>query len=123
MGDGEHGRLVRDIDLLTTGNRWRDLRLDATTGRLLRDRADHGDSDDARILRSARPVAATAAARALKKVPGTVRSIELDDGAADRPVWKVVIRRASGAVRGVHIAARGARLVTGHDAGDDHGRD
>ncbi|MBB5935790.1 PepSY domain-containing protein [Streptomyces zagrosensis] len=80
--DADDGaRAVWDVDLYGKDGRWHDLTLDANTARVLHQHVAH--EDDAAALKDglqrAKVSAAEAADDALRTVPGTVTSAELDD--------------------------------------------
>ncbi|MDL4772773.1 PepSY domain-containing protein [Actinomadura xylanilytica] len=110
--DDEKGRTVWEADVLTADGTWREVTLDANDGKVISNevpRPDKGDeksdgkgaekgdakSDDgdakeaaaeAEALKAAKTTAAQAAGLALEKTPGTVTSVEFDDGS-----WEVEV--------------------------------
>lgn len=118
---------VWEIDLLADRGGWRDVTVDARSGKVLSDRADDDDDDDDRseraALRKAKVTAIEAAGAALKRAPGTVTSVEFDDDDG-KAVWEVEITGQEGNERELIVNAKTAKVsFDDDDDGDDDGDD
>ncbi|MFE6777187.1 PepSY domain-containing protein [Streptomyces sp. NPDC057702] len=129
--DADDGARARwEVEILGSDGRWYELSLDGDTGAVLRQDRDDQDDDAAplgKAVREAGTSATEAAASALRRVPGTVTSVELDADA--RPSWEVeILGRGDGTAdrdREVHVDPRsGAATERGDtDRGDDRDDD
>ncbi|MCG3040891.1 PepSY domain-containing protein [Streptomyces fenghuangensis] len=92
------------------------------------DRGDD-DRDELRTLRGAEVTLQEAVAAALKAVPGTAESAELEDDDSDRPVWEVDVLGEDGTWHEVSVDADSADVLErsaesdDRDGDDDRGAD
>ncbi|WP_067462391.1 PepSY domain-containing protein [Actinomadura macra] len=115
--DDEGGRAVWEIDLLARDGTWRDVTVDAGSGRVAAGRADHdgdegddrGDPATAAALRAAKITASSAAGTALRTVPGTVTSVDFGQRQG-KPVWEVDVTDAAGTEHEIVLDAGTAEL-------------
>ncbi|MFI0355898.1 PepSY domain-containing protein [Actinomadura sp. 9N407] len=119
--DDDNGKAAWEADVLT-GNTWRDVVVDATTGKATvrtdKDDDDQDDRDDAKALNAAKIDATQAARTALQTAKGTVTSVELDDGDA----WQVEVTGTDGKERELDVNATSGK-VTANTVDDDSGDD
>ncbi|MGY1453152.1 PepSY domain-containing protein [Streptomyces sp. SS8] len=91
------------------------------------DDRDDDDRDESRTLRGAGVTLQEAVAAALKAVPGTAESAELEDDDSDRPVWEVDVLGEDGTWHEVSVDADSAdvleRSAGSDDRDDDKGDD
>ncbi|MFJ5288088.1 PepSY domain-containing protein [Streptomyces sp. NPDC088348] len=112
----DHGRW--EVDLYGKDRVWHEIHLDRRTAEVIASRPDGGDQDD----RKGAPVTAVhAAAAALGAVPGTVTSVELDNGR-----WEAEVTAHNGSRHGVYIDLSTGKVTSQHldrhqhdDDGDD----
>ncbi|WP_371790713.1 PepSY domain-containing protein [Streptomyces sp. NBC_01471] len=112
----DHGRW--EVDLYGKDRVWHEIHLDRRTAEVIASRPDGGDQDD----RKGAPVTAVhAAAAALGAVPGTVTSVELDNGR-----WEAEVTAHNGSRHGVYIDLNTGKVTSQHldrhqhdDDGDD----
>ncbi|WP_101255665.1 PepSY domain-containing protein [Streptomyces barkulensis] len=84
------------------------------------------DRDESRTLRGAEVTLREAVAAALKAVPGTAESAELEDDDGDRPVWEVEVLGEDGTWHEVAVDAGSADVLergAGSDGRDDDADD
>jgi uncharacterized membrane protein YkoI len=100
--------------------------VDATTGKVTADRAADKDADDrdddasdATGLRGAKTDAAGAVQAALKTAPGTVTSVEFEDGR----YWQVEVAGADGRERELGVDAASGKVTAGAAGTGDDGRE
>lgn len=117
---------VWEVEILADNGRWRDLKVDAGSGKVLSDRADDDDDDDdAAALRKAKLTASDAAEAALKAAPGTVTAVEFDEDDG-RLVWEVEVKGEDGNERELEVNASSGKVAfddDDDDDGDDDDRD
>lgn len=112
---------VWEVEILADNGRWRDLKVDAGSGKVLSDRADDDDDDDdAAALRKAKLTASDAAEAALKAAPGTVTAVEFDEDDG-RLVWEVEVKGEDGNERELEVNASSGKVAFDDD--DDDGDD
>ncbi|WP_328319681.1 PepSY domain-containing protein [Streptomyces sp. NBC_00388] len=110
-----------EVDLYGKDGAWHELRLDRQSGRVVSSRQDRGDQDD----RKGAPVTAVRAASAARAtIPGTVTSVELDNGR-----WESDVTARDGSRHEVRIDLNTGRVTSDHlhrhqheddgDGGDD----
>ncbi|GAA3641556.1 PepSY domain-containing protein [Streptomyces chitinivorans] len=82
---------------------------------------DRGDDDreELRTLRGAEVTLQEAVAAALKAVPGTAESAELEDDDSDRPVWEVGVLGEDGTWHEVSVDAGSADVLERSAESDD----
>ncbi|XVQ11755.1 PepSY domain-containing protein [Spirillospora sp. CA-255316] len=131
--DDDRDTVVWDADVLAErGGAWREVTVDATTGKVIADRADKDDDgrdddrgdrrDDASEvtgLRGAKIDAARAVQAALKTAPGTVTSVEFEDGRH----WQVDVTGADGRERELDVDAVSGKVTADTADTDDDGTD
>jgi uncharacterized membrane protein YkoI len=120
--DDEHGRTVWEIDVLASNGTWRDVVVDAATGKVTANRADRPDDDDDRdeaaALRKAKVTVPDAAGAAEKAVSGRVTSAEFENEHG-RAVWEADVTGRDGARHEVTVdAATGKVLAQERDDED-----
>ncbi|GAA0555675.1 PepSY domain-containing protein [Actinomadura livida] len=117
---------VWEVEVLAGNGEWRDLTVDAGSGKVLSDRADDDDDDDrdeAAALRKAKVSVSEAARAALRSAPGTVTSVEFDEDDG-RAVWEIEITGQDGNERELEVNAGNSKVVFDHDDDDrDDDRD
>ncbi|HEY6739350.1 MAG TPA: PepSY domain-containing protein [Actinopolymorphaceae bacterium] len=96
----------------------RDDRDDARDDRDDDDSRDDRD-DDRTEVKAAKVTARQAIDAAVKSVPGTVSSVELEDDDGDRLAWEVDILRSDGTWRSVLVDARTGKVVASGTQDDD----
>lgn len=112
---------VWEVEIVADNGRWRDLKVDAGSGKVLSDRADDDDDDDdAAALRKAKLTASDAAEAALKAAPGTVTAVEFDEDDG-RLVWEVEVKGEDGNERELEVNASSGKVAFDDD--DDDGDD
>jgi uncharacterized membrane protein YkoI len=114
-----------EIDLFGKDNRRHDLNVDMSTGRVTADRDDddddRDDSGERAALRAATLDVQEAAAAALRSVPGTVTSAEIDDDrSADSGRWEVGVRGRDGRTHELTVHAKSGKVTAAPDD-DRHG--
>lgn len=114
---------VWEVEILADNGRWRDLKVDAGSGKVLSDRADDDDDDDdAAALRKAKLTASDAAEAALKAAPGTVTAVEFDEDDG-RLVWEVEVKGEDGNERELEVNASSGKVAFDDDDDDDDDHD
>lgn len=134
--DDDHGgRTVWELDVRASGGKWHDVTVDAADGKVLKTRDDDNDDRDRHAPRSFAVTLDRAAAAALKTVPGTVTSIDLDDDDDDDgrrsevPRWDVDVTGKDGKQHELHVDARTGKVTVDRDddgaddRDDDHDGD
>ncbi|WP_406347996.1 PepSY domain-containing protein [Streptomyces sp. NBC_00144] len=100
----DHGRW--EVDLYGKDRVWHEIHLDRRTGKVVSSRQDGGDQDD----RKGAPVTAVRAAAAARgAVPGTVTSVELDNGR-----WEAEVTAHNGARHEVYINLTTGKVTSEH---------
>ncbi|WP_405777091.1 PepSY domain-containing protein [Streptomyces sp. NBC_00859] len=100
----DHGRW--EVDLHGEDGAWHELRLDRLTGKVVTSRHDGGDQDD----RKGAPVTAVRAASAARgAVPGTVTSVELDNGR-----WEADVTARDASRHEVRVDLNTGRVTSDH---------
>lgn len=131
--EGHHGKAVWKVDVVTAKGTEHEVTVNTTSGkvtanRIDRDDSDHGDSDDeAALARSAKTGLGQAVDAALKKIPGTATSAELDDDNGRSAAWDIDVTDAKGAEHEVTVDARSGKVTAvraddHHDRSGDHDR-
>ncbi|WP_435238308.1 PepSY domain-containing protein [Streptomyces sp. YPW6] len=120
--DDDHGgRTVWELDVRASGGKWHDVTVDAADGKVLKTRDDDNDDRDRHAPRSFAVTLDRAAAAALKTVPGTVTSIDLDDDDDDDgrrsgvPHWDVDVTGKDGKQHELHVDARTGKVTVDRD--------
>ncbi|MFC5745899.1 PepSY domain-containing protein [Actinomadura rugatobispora] len=132
LDDDDRDRVVWDADVLADqGGARREVTVDATTGKVIANRADKDDKDDdgdddrgddaaeATGLKGAKLDAARAVQAALKTAPGTVTSVEFEDGR----YWQVDVTGADGKERELNVDAASGKVTADTADTDDDGDD
>ncbi|MFK4266257.1 PepSY domain-containing protein [Streptomyces milbemycinicus] len=118
--EGHQGKAVWKVDVATAKGAEHEVTMNATSGKVTAHRTDHDDADDeAALARSARTGLGQAVDAALKKIPGTATSAELDDDNGRSAAWDIDVTDAKGAEHEVTVDARSGK-VTAVQADDDH---
>ncbi|ADI10501.1 Propeptide PepSY amd peptidase M4 [Streptomyces bingchenggensis BCW-1] len=118
--EGHQGKAVWKVDVASAKGAEHEVTVNATSGRVTAHRTDHDDADDeAALARSARTGLGQAVDAALKKIPGTATSAELDDDNGRSAAWHIDVTDAKGAEHEVTVDARSGK-VTAVQADDDH---
>ncbi|WP_151773459.1 PepSY domain-containing protein [Streptomyces abyssomicinicus] len=122
--DGDGDRSVWEVEVVGTDGTRTEVLIDPGNGRALGDtRADDDDDrddrDEAVALRKAGTDAEAAAGVALRKVPGTVVSVDFEhDGDDDRgraPAWEVEVIGEDGVEREILVDAGSGKAALGGD--------
>src|SRR5690606_2132246 len=114
---------VWEVEIVADNGRWRDLKVDAGSGKVLSDRADDDDDDDdAAAVRKAELSASDAAEAALKAAPGTVTAVEFDEHDG-RLVWEVEVKGEDGNERELEVNASSGKVAFDDDDDDDDDHD
>lgn len=123
--DDEDGRLVWELDVYGSDKAWHDVTVDPGNGKVLGKHVDRDDDGDRHAPRKTSVSLDEAVDAALRSVPGTVTSIELDDhdGRSGRAVhWEVDVRGKDGREHERNVDAKTAK-VTVDRSDDGHGDD
>ncbi|MFB7219513.1 PepSY domain-containing protein [Streptomyces sp. NPDC056227] len=129
--DDEDGKPVWELDVYGSDRTWHDVTVDARSAKVLGTHASD-DNDDGRNRHAPRSAAVPLGAAvdaALRAVPGTVTSIELDDtvGRSGTLHWEVDITGKDGNRHELNVDARTAAVTADRSDdgrhGDDHGDD
>ncbi|MDW6063032.1 PepSY domain-containing protein [Streptomyces sp. FXJ1.4098] len=123
--EGHQGKAVWKVDVATAKGAEHEVTVNATSGKVTAHRTDHDDSDDeAALARSAKTGLGQAVDAALKKIPGTATSAELDDDNGRSAAWDIDVTDAKGAEHEVTVDARSGKVtaVRADDDHDDHDR-
>ncbi|WP_051833653.1 PepSY domain-containing protein [Streptomyces sp. NRRL S-646] len=121
--EGQQGKAVWKVDIVTDEGVEHEVTVDAADGKLSGSTIDQDDDragDDA-LAESARVDLGQAVDAALSKVPGTATSAELDDGNARTAAWHVDVADANGAGHEVTVDARSGKVTAAHTDHDDSG--
>ncbi|MFE2373140.1 PepSY domain-containing protein [Streptomyces sp. NPDC059398] len=109
----DHGRW--EVDLYGKDKVWHEIHLDRTTGKVTSSRQDGGDQDD----RKGAPVTAVHAASVARgAVPGTVTSVELDNGR-----WEAEVTAHNGTRHEVYINLSTGKVISEHQNRHQHDDD
>lgn len=84
--DSDDNRLVWEADVAGKDGSWHKVEIDATTGKVVKNRVDHDETDDRNAPRDARLDAVAAAQKAASATNGSVTSIDLERGGAK---WEI----------------------------------
>ncbi|MFI7012471.1 PepSY domain-containing protein [Streptomyces sp. NPDC050145] len=113
--DSDDGRLVWDVDVIGSGNKWHHVEVDPATGKVLGshvERDDDGDDDSAErvtsVIRDASTSASDAAHAASAK--GRVTSVDLDDKA-----WEVETTSSDGTDHDWTVPLTTTTVTPSHD--------
>ncbi|MFH8473222.1 PepSY domain-containing protein [Streptomyces sp. NPDC018000] len=124
--EDEDGGLVWEVDVYGSDKAWHDVTVDAGDGKVLGKHVSDDDDDHDRQAPGSAPVSLNAAVdAALKAAPGTVTSVDLDDGddrSGGAPLWEVDVRGKDGKQHELDVDAK-TGTVTADRVDDDHGRD
>ncbi|MGW3563019.1 PepSY domain-containing protein [Streptomyces sp. NPDC000941] len=120
--EGHRGKTVWKVDVLTAKGVEHEVTVNSTSGKVTANRTDHDDNDDeAALARSAKIGLGQAVDAALKKIPGTATSAELDDDNGRSAAWDIEVTDTKGAEHEVTVDARFGK-VTAVRADDHHDR-
>ncbi|MFI5659802.1 PepSY domain-containing protein [Streptomyces sp. NPDC051684] len=120
--DSDDGRLVWDVDVIGSGDKWQHVEVDPGTGKVLgshTERDDDGDDSAARVaasLKDASTSAEDAAKAAASK--GTVTSVDADDDGSVK-VWEVETTSANGTQHDWHVDFKSGAVTVDHTSDDD----
>ncbi|WP_327656491.1 PepSY domain-containing protein [Streptomyces sp. NBC_00483] len=120
--DSDDGRLVWDVDVIGSGNKWQHVEVDPGTGKVLgshTERDDDGDDSAAHVaatLKGASTSAEDAAKAAASK--GTVTSVDADDDGSVK-VWEVETTSANGTQHDWHVDFQSGAVSVDHSSDDD----
>ncbi|WP_432145911.1 PepSY domain-containing protein [Streptomyces sp. bgisy084] len=117
--DVDRAGLVWEADVLGKDGKWHEVTLDAGNARVLNQRIDHDDDDDAderAALRNAHTDAASAARTAAPH--GTVTSVDLDDDRG-KAVWEVETLAKDGKEHKLVVDPQSAKLSAVPAQADD----
>ncbi|MGD6743260.1 PepSY domain-containing protein [Streptomyces sp. BH106] len=120
--DSDDGRLVWDVDVIGSGNKWQHVEVDPGTGKVLgshTERDDDGDDSASRVAATLKD-AATSAEDAAKAAgaKGTVTSVDADDDGSVK-VWEVETTSANGAEHDWHVDLQSGAVSVDHSSDDD----
>ncbi|MFE1952856.1 PepSY domain-containing protein [Streptomyces sp. NPDC059524] len=113
--DSDDGRLVWDVDVIGSGNKWHHVEIDPATGKVLGshvERDDDGDDDSAERVSSVLRDASTSASDAARaaSAEGRVTSVDLDDKA-----WEVETTSANGTDHDWTVPLTSTKVTPSHD--------
>ncbi|MFF3497329.1 PepSY domain-containing protein [Streptomyces sp. NPDC002795] len=120
--DSDDGRLVWDVDVIGSGDKWQHVEIDPGTGKVLgshTERDDDGDDSAARVaatLKDASTSAEDAAKAAASK--GTVTSVDADDDGSVK-VWEVETTSKNGTEHDWHVDLQSGAVTVDHSSDDD----
>ncbi|MFZ3568117.1 PepSY domain-containing protein [Streptomyces sp. BH097] len=123
--DSDDGRLVWEVDVIGSGDKWQHVDVDPGNGKVLgshTERDDDGDDSAARVaatLKDASTSAEDAARAAASK--GTVTSVDADDDGSVK-VWEVETTSSNGTEHDWHVDFKTGAVTVDH-ASDDDGDD
>ncbi|MET8676793.1 PepSY domain-containing protein [Streptomyces sp. NPDC004647] len=118
--DGTRGP-VWEVDVLGADGTWHDVTVDAGNAEVLGSHTDREHDDNLRsALKNADTDAKEAAAAALKSVPGTVESVDLDDD-AKAGAWEAEVRGKDGKQHDLLVDAKSGEVTASAD--DEDGDD
>ncbi|MBA5223397.1 PepSY domain-containing protein [Streptomyces griseoaurantiacus] len=102
---------VWSVEVLSSDDSWRDVRVDPGTGEVRGVRAEHEDAEDLAEARAALKGASTSAEEAARAAAakGTVTSVELDERG-----WEAEALTSGGGERDWTVGLRGADVTAGH---------
>ncbi|MFF7149744.1 PepSY domain-containing protein [Streptomyces griseoaurantiacus] len=102
---------VWSVEVLSSDDSWRDVRVDPGTGEVRGVRAEHEDAEDLAEERAALKGASTSAEEAARAAAakGTVTSVELDERG-----WEAETLTSGGGERDWTVGLRGADVTAGH---------
>ncbi|MEU8457509.1 PepSY domain-containing protein [Streptomyces griseoaurantiacus] len=102
---------VWSVEVLSSDDSWRDVRVDPGTGEVRGVRAEHEDAEDLAEARAALKGASTSADEAARAAAakGTVTSVELDERG-----WEAETLTSGGGERDWTVGLRGAGVTAGH---------
>ncbi|EGG45330.1 putative Asp-rich hydrophilic protein [Streptomyces griseoaurantiacus M045] len=102
---------VWSVEVLSSDDSWRDVRVDPGTGEVRGVRAEHEDVEDLAEARAALKGASTSAEEAARAAAakGTVTSVELDERG-----WEAETLTSGGGERDWTVGLRGAGVTAGH---------
>ncbi|MEW2345102.1 MULTISPECIES: PepSY domain-containing protein [Streptomyces] len=102
---------VWSVEVLSSDDSWRDVRVDPGTGEVRGVRAEHEDAEDLAEARAALKGASTSAEEAARAAAakGTVTSVELDERG-----WEAETLTSGGGERDWTVGLRGADVTAGH---------
>ncbi|MGD6754482.1 PepSY domain-containing protein [Streptomyces sp. BH105] len=120
--DSDDGRLVWEVDVIGSGDKWQHVDVDPGNGKVLgshTERDDDGDDSAARVaatLKDASTSAEDAAKAAAAK--GTVTSVDADDDGTVK-VWEVETTSSNGTEHDWHVDLRSGAVSVDHSSDDD----
>lgn len=124
--DDEDGGLVWELDVYGSDRAWHDVTVDAGDGEVLGKRVDHDDDRDRHAPRKTSVPLDEAVLAALKSVPGTVTSIELDghDGRRGGAThWEVDVRGKDAKEHELRVDAGTGTVTVDRSSDGDRGDD
>ncbi|MFI1222163.1 MULTISPECIES: PepSY domain-containing protein [unclassified Streptomyces] len=127
--DDDHGRAVWELDVYGSDKGWHDVRVDAGNGKVLKTRDDDNDDRDRNAPRSSAVTLNAAVDAALKKAPGSVTSIDLDDDddddgrRGDVLRWDIDIVGKDGKQHELRVDAKTGKVTVDRDDDGDDDRD
>ncbi|MFE7708997.1 PepSY domain-containing protein [Streptomyces sp. NPDC057486] len=124
--DDEDGKPVWELDVYGSDRTWHDVTVDARSAKVLGTHASDDNDDRSRHAPRSAPVPLGAAVdAALRAVPGTVTSIELDDtvGRSGALRWEVDITGRDGNRHELNVDAKTAAVTADRPDDGRHGDD
>ncbi|KAK1178976.1 PepSY domain-containing protein [Streptomyces sp. NBS 14/10] len=125
--EGHRGKAVWKVDVVTAKGAEHEVTVNTTSGKVTANRTDHDDTDhddtdEAALARSAKTGLGQAVDAAVKKIPGTATSAELDDDNGRSAAWDIEVTDTKGAEHEVTVDARSGKVtaVRADDDRDDH---
>ncbi|MET8469431.1 PepSY domain-containing protein [Streptomyces sp. NPDC006422] len=121
--DSDDGRLVWDVDVIGSGDKWQHVEVDPGTGKVLGAHEERDEDDSASRVAAALKDAPTSAEDAAKAAAskGTVTSVDADDDGSVK-VWEVETTSTTGKQHDWHVDLRSGAVTVDH-ASDDDGDD
>ncbi|GGZ58323.1 PepSY domain-containing protein [Streptomyces subrutilus] len=111
---------VWHVDVITKAGKHAEVQVDAATGAVTRQERDNDDDADQHApLLAAKVSAAQAVTAALKAHPGTVRSVDWDDGDGRAAYWDVEVKTTGGKTQNVHIDSASAKVLSSTTGDND----
>ncbi|WP_405938893.1 PepSY domain-containing protein [Streptomyces sp. NBC_00726] len=114
--DEEDGRLRWELEVYGADKVWRDVTVDAESGKVLGKRVDRDEDDSRSAPRTVSVSLEEAAGAALKSVPGVVTSVELEGRHGGAAHWETDVRGKDGGEHELSVdALTGVVTADGRD--------
>ncbi|KAB7705602.1 hypothetical protein F9802_13790 [Bacillus aerolatus] len=127
--DDEDGTVVYEVEVQAKDGKEQDVKIDAQTGKVIKIEKDDEDEkeesdqqEQARLMKQAKITKEESMKIALEKVPGTVKSVELDDEDGT-VVYEVEVQAKDGKEQDVKIDVQTGKIVKIDNEEDDEDND